>query len=206
MIFSVIDASSATYIGGTSYGYVEKFNYGNQSSSQTIVIITGVHPQESGFHTAVSNAVKNMSGTEHKKYILYKVHVTQGASDYNTGRMNGQLLAQKFVVPDVIKIKPKLAFDIHENHGASSGYKYYRFFYPISNNDLTLGYCKYMTYRMPFLTIYYPPNPTSTKYVTQPIANAGIPTVIYETYFYDSATKKASDANAFIKTVEALLL
>ncbi len=24
-------------------------------------------------------------------------------------------LAQKFVVPDVIKIKPKLAFDIHEN-------------------------------------------------------------------------------------------
>ena len=41
---------------------------------------------------------------------------------------------------------------------------------------------------MTFLRVYYPPNPTSTQYVTVPIANKGIPTIIYETYMYDSTS------------------
>ncbi|MGF7119556.1 hypothetical protein [Methanobacterium oryzae] len=206
LIFSVIDASSAIYLGGTSYGYVEKFNYGNQSSNQKIVIITGVHPKEYGFHNAISRVVKNKSSIEHKRYIVYKVHVTKDASDYYKGRMNGQLLAQKFVVPDVIKIKPKLAFDIHENRYTTSGYTYPRFLYPISKDQYTLGIAKFITYRMTFLKIYSPPNPTSVRYVTQPIADQGIPTIVYETYMYDSAARKASDANLFVKTVDNMLL
>jgi len=206
MVFSVINASSATYIGGTSYGYVEKFTYGNQSSNQKFVVITGVHQLESGFHNAVSSAIRNKSGIEHKKYIVYKVHVTQYASDYTKGRMNGQLLAQKFVVPDVIKIRPNLAFDIHENRYKQSGYAYPRFLYPISKDSYTLTKAKYITYRMTFLKIYSPPNPTSVQYVTQPIANQGIHTIIYETYMYDSTTKKASDANLFVNKIDHMPL
>jgi len=206
MLFSLINICSATYLGGTSYGYVEKFNYGNKSSNDTIAIITGVHPQENGLHTAVSNAVSKGSSIETKNYTVYKVHVTQSQDDYNVGRMNGQLLAQQFIVPDVIKSKPKLVVDIHENHYIRSGYAYPRFIYPISNGTLTKNYTETIVAKMPFLKIYTPPNPTSTKYVTIPISNAGIPTTIYETYAYDSVSKKTHDANLFVDTIDKMKL
>ena len=204
MTFLSINICSATYLGGTSYGYVEKFSYGNQSSNEHIAIITGVHPQESGLHIAVSNAVRNKSSVETKKYTLYKVHVNQSRDDYNKSRMNGQLLAQKFVVPDVIKTNPNVVFDIHENHYIRSGYKYSRFLYPVSNDTITRNYSKMIVAKMPFLKIYTPPNPTSTKYVTIPIGNAGIPAIIYETYAYDSMTRKTHDANLFVDTIDKM--
>jgi len=202
IIFSAISVGSAAKIGSTSYGYVTKEVYGNQSSDQTIVLIVGVHPQENGIHTAVANALASKSASLSKRYVIYKVHVTKYANDYKKGRMNGQLLAQKFVVPDVPKEHPMLVVDNHENHYKSSGYAYCRFLYPVSNTKLTKIYANQIISAMPFLRIYYPPNPTSTKYVTVPIANKGIPTIIYETYMYDSAAKKASHANALINALD----
>lgn len=110
-------------IGNTSYGYVEKEVYGNQSSNETVIIITGVHPRESEFHNVTAAAVKDKSENLSKKYILYKIHVTKNALNFDTGRMKGQLLANKFVVPDVIKIKPQIVVDIHEDLGESVGYR-----------------------------------------------------------------------------------
>ena len=49
MLFSAISVSSAAQIGSTTYGYVDKEVYGNLSSNQTIVLIVGVHPQETGY-------------------------------------------------------------------------------------------------------------------------------------------------------------
>jgi hypothetical protein len=202
VIFSVIGVGSAAKIGSTSYGYVTKEVYGNQSSDQTIVLIVGVHPQENGIHTAVANALASKSADLTKRYVIYKVHVTKYANDYKKGRMNGQLLAQKFIVPDVPKEHPMLVVDNHENHYKSSGYAYSRFLYPVSSTQITKIYANQIISEMPFLRIYYPPNPTSTKYVTVPIANKGIPTIIYETYMYDSAAKKASYANALINALD----
>ncbi len=196
-------ANGANVIGSASYGYVTKEVYGNQSSNQTIVLIVGVHPEENGIHTAVANALSGKSVNLSKKYVIYKVHVTKDASDYTKGRMNGQLLAQQFVVPNVPKENPILAVDIHENHGANSGYEYYRFLYPISNTAITTTYANEIISQMPFLVIYTPPNHTSPEYVTVPIAEKGIPTIIYETYLSDSAAKKASDASMFIEALDS---
>jgi hypothetical protein len=196
-------SNNANVIGSTSYGYVEKEVYGNLNSNKTIVIIVGVHPQENGIHTAVANALASKSSTLSKRYVIYKVHVTQDADDYSKGRMNGQLLAQKFVVPDVSKENPMLVVDVHENHGADSGYDYYRFLCPISSTAITKTYTNQIISAMPFLVTYSPPNPTSTQYVTVPIANKGIPTIIYETYMSDSTAKKNSDANAFISALDS---
>ena len=190
-------------IGSTSYGYVEKYVYGNQKSNQTIAIIIGVHPQENGIHTAIANALASKSSSLTKRYVLYYVHVTQNTDDYTQSRMNGQLLAQQFVVPNVPKENPMLAVDIHENHGADSGYQYYRFLYLISNTSITKTYANQIISQMPFLVIYTPPNHTSPQYVTVPIANKGIPTMIYETYLNDSTAKKISDANAFISALDS---
>ena len=192
-------------MGYTSYGYVEKEVYGNQSSNQTIVLIVGLHPQENGIHTAIANALLNQTLNLTKRYVIYKIHVTQDADDYSKGRMNGQLLGQDFIVPDVPKENPVLTLDIHENHYLDSGYDYARFLYPISNTSITTTYANQIINQMPFLVIYTPPNPTSPEYVTMPIAKYGIPTIIYETYMYDNLTKKDSDANAFIDAVDTLV-
>ena len=197
--------NSTNLIGNTSYGYVEKEIYGNQSSNQTIVLIVGVHPQENGIHTAIANALENQTLDLTKRYVIYKVHVTQDADDYSKGRLNGQLLAQEFVVPDVAKEKPILALDIHENHYQESGYDYSRFLYPISNTNITTTYANEIISQMPFLVIYTPPTHTSPEYVTVPIANFGIPTIIYETFMDDALNKKASDANAFINALNTAI-
>ena len=203
--------SNSNIIGSTSYGYVEKKIYGNKSSNQTIVIIIGMHPQENGIHTAIYNVITSKSSQLTKRYVLYYIHVTKDANDYSKGRMNGQLLGQKFIVPDVANEHPMLVLDNHENHGADSGYKYYRFLYPISKTTTTTKYANEIISQMKLinskaskLLIYTPPNPTSPQYVTVPIANKGITTIIYETYLSDSAAQKAIDANAIISALESL--
>lgn len=188
--------------GSTSYGYVEKEVCGNQSSNQTVVVIVGVHPMENGIHTAVANDLESKSSSLSKRYVIYKVHVTKDASNYKKGRMNGQLLAQKFVVPDVSSENPMLVVDVHENHYKSSGYAYCRFLYLISSGDKTTSYANEIISEMSFLRIYSPPNHTSPQYVTVPIANKGIPTIIYETYTDDSSAKKVSDASAFVDALD----
>lgn len=190
-------------LGNESYGWAEKEVYGNQNSEETIAIITGVHPRESGFHNATADALKNKSTSLSKKYIIYKIHVTENPLHFTIGRMNGQLIANKFVVPDVIKIKPKLAVDIHEDLGETVGYSYRRFIYPISKNNETTDYLNIIIQKMPFLKIYSPGG-SSPSYVTKPIANAGICTIIYETYKEDSYEKKYSDAAQFIDTLDQL--
>jgi len=198
-----VTINSTNVIGSTDYGYVEKEVYGNKSSKQTIVLIIGVHPQENGIHTAVYNALKAKSATLNKRYVIYNVHVIKDADDYSKGRMNGQLLAQQFIVPDVASENPMLVVDNHENHGTDSGYTYSRFLYLVSNTTITTTYANTIISQMPFLVIYTPPNHTSPQYVTVPIANNGITTIIYETYMYDSAAKKASDANALITALDS---
>ncbi|MGZ7096467.1 MAG: hypothetical protein ACXVHU_08370, partial [Methanobacterium sp.] len=188
-------------IGSTSYGYVEKGFYGNMHSSQTVVLIIGVHPIENGIHTAILNALVSSSSLN-KRYVIYKIHVTQNPYDYNIGRMNGQLLAQMFIVPEVSGEEPMLVVDVHENKYRESGYAYPRFLYPISNSAQTISYANQIISRMPFLLIYTPPNPTSPQYVTIPIANQGITTMIYETYLYDSQGTKESNARAFIDALD----
>ncbi|MGZ7049969.1 MAG: hypothetical protein ACXVHO_08180, partial [Methanobacterium sp.] len=109
LAFSIIDVVSAANIlgskgsgwtlGSKSYGWVEKETYGNQSSDKTIVIITGVHPREGEFHKVIAAALKDKSPGLSRKYIIYKIHVTQSPMDFTLGRVYGQLVANDFVVP-----------------------------------------------------------------------------------------------------------
>lgn len=203
IIFSALSVSFATPIGNTSYGYVTKEYYGNLNSNDTIAIIIGVHPKEYGIHDAMANSIISRSSSLSKKYVLYQVHVTKDESDYSKGRMNGQLLAQKFIVPDVSSENPMLVMDMHENRYKVSSYKYPRFLFPISSNSLTNTFVNEILAKMPFLVSYTPPNGTSPQYVTVPIANKGINTIIYETYINDSSAKKSSDANSLMDVLDS---
>jgi len=202
LVFAFSGCSHAVKIGERSYGYVEKEYYGNQTSSETIAIIIGVHPLESGIHEAVKSHLKSMTLT--KRYVLYHVHVTANANDYSGGRMNGQLLARDFVVPDVKRENPMLVVDCHENRYRESGYAYPRFIYPISTGATTMNYVNQIVSGMPFLRIYTPPHSTSPAYVTIPIASMGYSTIIYETYAYDTYERKLSDAAMLIESLDSL--
>ena len=200
---SLDNKSSGEVVGNKSYGYVEKEVYGNQSASQTIVIITGVHPRESGFHNITATVLKDKSSSLSKKYVLYKIHVTKKPMHFTIGRMNGQLLANYYVVPDVIKVNPQFVVDIHEDLWTEAGYKYPRFIYPISKDNITQNYLNTIVQSMPFLKIYSPGG-SSPKYVTKPISKAGIRAMVYETYKKDSYEKKYSDASKFIDVLDKL--
>ena len=201
-IFSTVSVSFAgTFLGKTKYGWVEKEVYGNSHSSQTEVLIVGVHPREYGFHNAMVSALRANSKGLSKKFVIYRVHVTKTPMNYYKGRMYGQLLAQKFVVPDVKRQKPIVVVDIHENRWKASGYKYSRFLSPISKTAKTYYYANKVIKLMPYLKIYSPKG-TSPKYVTKPISSSGFPTLVYETYKSDSFSKKYTDASRFIRAID----
>lgn len=189
-------------IGKADYGYVKKGTFGNKNSKNTIVLIIGVHPLENGIHKSL---YKNLIANENKlnkRIVLYNVTVTKNPLDYTEGRMNGQLLARSFIVPDVASEKPIMVLDNHENRYKQSSYKHPRFLYPISKDSLTISYANKIIKNMPStLPIYYPPNPTSPSYVTVPIAKKGIPTIIYETYLSDSTSRKMKDSKDLLLTL-----
>ena len=55
-----------------------------------------------------------------------------------------------------------------------------------------------------WLTYYVPPNPTSPEYLTIPLINSGIPSVIYETYSKESYQTTRDRTDEFVKTVDEL--
>ncbi|MGF7118351.1 hypothetical protein J2749_001338 [Methanobacterium oryzae] len=195
--------SSGLFLGNESYGWAEKEVYGNQDSNKTIAIITGVHPRESEFHNATAAALNDKTKSLSKKYILYKIHVTKNPLHFTIGRMNGQLIANKIVVPDIIKINPQLVVDIHEDLGKEVGYKYSRFIYPVSKDDETIGYVNNITRKIPYIN-RYSPGGSSPLYVTKPLARHGISAMVYETYKEDLYNKKYSDASQFIDVLDKL--
>ncbi len=117
--------------------------------------------------------------------------------------MNGQLLANKFVVPDITNENYQLAVDVHSNVG-NWPQNTFLFSPVISSRSESIG--MNVTNKLHWLKYYVPPNPTSTVYVTEPIINAGIPAVVYETYHNDTSRTIRDHADEFLLTVDNLTL
>lgn len=197
-------AISTQNIGNTSYGSVVKEgSYGNTESKIKIAVIVGVHPQESDAHEAMMDVITQNSNTLKYSYTIYKVNVTEDPNDYEKGRMNGQLLANKFAVPDISNQKYALTIDVHSNVG---NWEKNRFIFAPVTGSTAENIGKNLSTELPWLSYYVPPNPTSTTYVTQPLINAGVPALVYETFHNDSATEKIGHANEFLKAVDGLKL
>jgi len=175
---------TSTLLGKNSYGYVLKI--GSFGTGQNkVAIIIGVHPLEVQTHIAMLNAIEALSKSLNNVQIwVYSVVVYNGA-DYNAGRTAGQNLANKYVVPN-IGTSYKLVMDTHGNTGNGaelySGYPNF-VFAPVQNTK-SLSFAnklinsKYTNGDL----INHPIAGTSPKYVTIPIANKGIPTLVYEQY------------------------
>lgn len=185
-----------------SQGSVIKLGpYGNQSSLVKIAYIIGVHPLESKAHQAVFNSIR--TNDKHLKYCyyIYKINVTQNPQNYDKGRLNGQILANKFVVPDIITQKFDLVIDVHSNVG---NWKENQFIFSPIKGTSSEKIAMKINDKLDWLNYYVPPNPTSTKYVTIPLIKGGIPSIIYETYVKNSFQKINDQANEFVLMVDGL--
>jgi len=200
--FAFTSAAHGVILGNRSYGYVEKTFYGNNSSTDTIIVIIGVHPRESGVHEAVKYHITRRGFR--KRFVLYQVHVTRNAMSFSRGRMNGQLLARDFIVPDIKNENPMLVIDCHQNAYRRAGYRYSRFLDPISKKNSTRRYVNQIRRRMPFLRVYHPPVSSSPRYLTVPVASQGYSTVIYETNGFDSKKRKRLDAGRLLMALDCL--
>lgn len=203
-IYPVNSIPTDEVLGNADYGNVIKEGpYGNVNSNVKIAYIVGVHPQESNAHQAIIESIKTAKKSLKYCYYIYKVNVTVNAQDYNQGRMNGQLLAKDYAVPDIINHNFNLAIDIHSNVG---NWDENRFIFTPSKESKSEYIANTIIEQLPWLTYYAPPNPTSPSYITEPLLEAGIPAIIYETYYYDSYNIIKKHADEFVKTVDKITL
>lgn len=203
-IFLANQGSDASIIklGSNSLGYVTlEGPFGNQSSQVTVAYIIGQHPRESQAHEALESYIQEHTNSLNYKYYIYKVHVTNNPNDFNQGRMNGQLLAQEFIVPDVNYKHFHLLVDVHSSNA---------FYYPEpylftpGSGGTSLQYAqKIVNENKDWLAYYEPPEYTSPKYSTQPIKDNGTPAIVFEAYGEPGLTVEEQIAK-LVETVDKL--
>ncbi len=196
--------SSVIELGSTDYGKVTvEGPYGNLSSPSKVAYVTGVHPLEFASHRAVYEGVKERDGSLNYCYYIYRVQVTRDGDDYDSGRMNGQLLASKFAVPHIIEQNYNLLIDVHSNQGKWE-YSIKRFVFTPGDNEISKEMAMQIIDQIPDLVYFNPSSQTSTQYVTIPIIKAGKPVIVYETYLYHPYEITKKHALEFVDTVDRI--
>ena len=190
----------------TEYGNVTKEGpFGNASSPVKIAYIVGVHPWEQYSHDAAVQAVRKNSKSLKYTYYIYHITVPGGIdTDYETGRMEGQVLAEQYVVPDIEKSNYQLVLDIHSNKGGEDFYEINWFINVPTNDTKTSQIAQQLMERIPGLVQYDPPLASSPYYVTIPIIKNGTPAIIYEAYAYDPPETRLALAERFLHAVDSL--
>lgn len=193
---------SSVVLGQTEFGTVTREGpYGNPNSPNRIVYIVGVHPLEYQAHNAIFETIKNQNKSLENCYYIYQIEVTQDKDNYNKGRANGQSLANTIAVPDIEKMSIKLVIDVHSNEG---NYQEKRFLFIPMDSEKSEKIAGEIKNQTNWLTIYSPPNPTSPSYITIPLIKSGIPSMIYETYTYESINQTQKQAQEITSIVDNL--
>lgn len=195
-------------LGKTDYGSVTKEGpYGNATSTVKVAFLVGVHPWEQYAHEAAVKSIKKYDKSLKYCYYIYQINVTGGIdTDYATGRMSGQILAEKYVLPDIEKNDYQLVMDIHSNYGDKDFYSANWFINVPYNDEHTNKIAQELLEKIPGLVSYDPPLSTSPYYVTIPLIKAGTPAIIYEAYAYDSPETRQNLADKLLMAVDNLQL
>ncbi|MCL2312664.1 MAG: adhesin, partial [Firmicutes bacterium] len=176
---------------------------GNENSNRKIAYIIGVHPLESTVHNSLYNSLISKSDSLNYCYYIYKIDVTDNPNNYDIGRLNGQLLANEFVVPDATSKQYDLVVDVHSNQGMKGGnYEETNFIFAPLNDINSKIFADEIISKIPPLVYYYPKSQSSPNYVTIPIMESGTPTIIYETYMYESIEITENYINKLITTID----
>jgi hypothetical protein len=196
--------SSSQVLGTNEYGKVIKEGpYGNKNSPVKVAYIVGVHPLESNSHKAAIESLKSQGGSLKRCYYIYRVVVTKDADNYDNGRMNGQLLAKSFIVPDIKSNGFQLAVDVHSNRG---NYEQKRFVFAPIEGSKSESIARNVKNGIPGFVYHFPFSQTSPQYVTIPLINSGIPAIVFETDIYEPYSTTKSYTDKLILAVDNVVL
>ena len=195
---------SVKTIGKNSIGTVTlEGPYGNANSSVKVAYILGQHPRESNAHDAIYDSLLNNSDYLNYSYYVYRINVTAESDDFEESRMNGQLLAQDYVVKDVLKNGYDLVIDIHASNGGYVQDPY--IFAPVSNDTVAYEAANNVTKASNYVIYYEPASYSSPQYSTIPIEEGGIPAIVFEMRGNPDHSLE-TEANQFIHIVDKLNL
>lgn len=195
---------SVKTIGKNSIGTVTlEGPYGNANSSVKVAYILGQHPRESNAHDAIYDSLLNNSDYLNYSYYVYRINVTAESDDFEESRMNGQLLAQDYVVKDVLKNGYALVIDIHASNGGYVQDPY--IFAPVSNDAVAYDAANNVTKAINYVIYYEPASYSSPQYSTIPIDEGGIPAIVFEMRGNPDHSLE-TEANQFIHIVDKLSL
>ena len=195
-------------IGNNSNGTVYKMVCGNSFSSDTAVVILGVHSLESGMHNATYEAIKNFTkdNSLNRKFIVYFIKLNfndseLNTSDYNTNRHMGELLAYDYVVPDIDQYDPYVIVDVHE---MEDYWDLQRYVGVVDNkSSTTMDYANKIGGNLSY-PVYPVRTGTSPEWVTIPIEKKNHNTILFETAQADNQQNKTETAIKLIRTIDAL--
>ncbi len=174
---------NAILLGNNDLGSVHIHGpFGNVESEFKIAYLIGMHPLESKSHRALFE--KLISKDDLKCcYYLYNINVLNKNSE-SEGRNEGQLLAQEFVQKDIISKNYDLFLDIHSNRGPNGpgDYKITNFLFAPGFDVESTKFMNEILEQINEVAYYVPEFRSSPSYITEPTAEAGIPTLVYECY------------------------
>jgi hypothetical protein len=99
-----------------------------------------------------------------------------------------------------------LVIDVHSNRGL---YKENRFLDVPVKDKISEDIAYQIINKISWITFYIPPienEPTSGQYVIIPLIKSGIPTIVYETYMYESYETTMKHADDLIDAIDHLNL
>lgn len=197
-----------TVLGSNSNGTVYKITCGNNSSTDTAVVILGVHSLESGIHNATNETIMNFTKENNltKQYIVYFIKLNfndsgMNTSDYDTNRHMGEMLANEYVVPDIENYNPYIVVDVHE---MESYWEKQRYVGVIDNqSSITMEYAYRISNNLGY-PVYTINSGTSPQWVTIPISKNNHNVILFETAQIDSQDNKTQTAIDLIKAIDNL--
>lgn len=195
-------------IGNNSNGTVYKITCGNTASSDTAIVILGVHSLEGGIHNATNETIMKFTKENglNKKFIVYFIKLNfndsgMNISDYNTNRHMGELLANEYVVPDIEKYDPYVVVDVHE---MEDYWDIQRYVGVVDNkSSTTMEYANRIGEALNF-SVYPIRSGTSPQWVTIPIAKNNHNVILFETAQMDSQDNKTQTARALVQAIDNL--
>ena len=204
-----VDSSfyDAKLIGENDLGTVHIHGpFGNTGSNVKIAYLIGMHPMESKAHRGLFDTIINSDESLNYSYYIYNINVVGEFDEETEGRMDGQLLAQEFVAPHIINNDYDFFVDIHSNKGLKGPgtYKKTNFIFAPGFDDKSTGYLNILLDNIEELVYYAPEYRTSPPYITIPVVESGVPTIVYETYSYEPMETTYDLSEKLVKNVDGL--
>ena len=165
-----------------------------------------MHPLESKAHRGLFDTIIDKNDSLNYCYYIYNINVLGELDEQTEGRMDGQLLAQEFVAPDIIRKDYDFFVDIHSNKGlkGKGTYKKTNFIFAPGFDDESTNIMNILLDKIDEIVYYAPEYRTSPPYITIPVAESGIPTIVYETYTYEPIEKTYDLSEKLVKTIDNL--